>query len=96
MRGALPTGLLLVVLATGCWEEAPLRASPGLVSAAAHGSGVPAWVPASTPQQAAILAPLDRAVKAPAARVFPDLVRFGYANNLPLAAPATRSSSCAW
>jgi tetratricopeptide (TPR) repeat protein len=88
MRSALPTGLLMLVLAAGCWEEPPVPSSPGRDPAAERAAGVPAWVPSITPQQAALLAPVERAVKAPAARVFPDLTRFGYANNVPLAAPA--------
>ena len=49
---------------------------------------MPAWVPGYTPQQAALLAPVHHEVKTPARRVFPDLDRFGYANNRPLADPA--------
>src|SRR6185436_1893059 len=45
----------------------------------------PSWLPPYTPQQLALLKPLDRAIKVPAGRVFPDLKRFWYANNRPLA-----------
>jgi tetratricopeptide (TPR) repeat protein len=86
MSGALPTGLLLVFLCAGC-SEPPPPASPAAPTSEKLG-GVPSWVPANTPQQAALLAPVEHAVKAPAQRVFPDLDRFGYANNRPLADPA--------
>jgi tetratricopeptide (TPR) repeat protein len=88
MRGALPTGLLLVFLSslgTGCWEEPPAPKTAARGAKAERPGGVPSWVPAATPEQEALLAPLERAIKAPARRVFPDLERFGYANNRPLA-----------
>jgi tetratricopeptide (TPR) repeat protein len=86
MRGVAPTGLLLVLL-SGCWADPPAPATPQAEAAREKPGGVPAWVPAFTPQQAALLAPVERAIKAPAQRVFPDLDRFGYANNRPLASP---------
>ncbi len=85
MRGALPTGFLFLFLSAGCWEQPPGAAFPGPDPAAERPGSAPSWVPAITPQQAALLAPVGRAVKVPAARVLPALERFGYANNRPLA-----------
>ncbi len=85
MRRALPTGLLLASFSLGCWADPPAPVTPAADAQATKTGGVPAWVPAPTPQQAALLAPTEHAVKAPAHRVFPDLERFGYANNRPLA-----------
>lgn len=86
MRGALPTGFLLLVFASGCWGGAPpppkQPAAPPEAAAA-----TPAWVPALTAQQRALLAPVQRTIKVPAARVFPDLARFAYAPSRPLASP---------
>jgi tetratricopeptide (TPR) repeat protein len=88
MRGVWPTGLLLLpLLSVGCWEQPPAPAVSAGELAGARLGGVPSWVPAPSRPQAALLAPVERAVKAPAARVFPDLERFGYANNRPLASP---------
>lgn len=89
MRGIWPTGLLLLLLlpAAGCWEQPAALAVPAGDSAGERRGGVPSWVPADTPPQVALLAPVERAVKAPASRAFPDLERFGYANNRPLADP---------
>ncbi len=85
MRGAWPTGfLLLTLLSAGCWEQTPAPVAPAPEPVAERPGGVPSWVPASTPQQAALLAPSEHAIKAPATRVFPDLQRFAYANNRPL------------
>src|SRR5262249_39529323 len=86
MRGVVPTCLLLV-LATGCGAETPAPAAPTSEPAAETPGGVPSWVPAPTPQQEALLAPTQRTIRAPAQRVFPDLARFGYANNRKLADP---------
>lgn len=83
MRGALSTGVLLLLsFAPGCYDLTPLAASPS--PAPAHVVNVPSWVPPLTPQQTALLLPPDRAVKTVADRVFPDLERFGYADNRPL------------
>jgi tetratricopeptide (TPR) repeat protein len=67
----------------GCGFDAQPPASPA--SEAPPAGRVPSWVPALSSAQTALLAPVKRAVKSPAARVFPDLERFGYANNRPLA-----------
>jgi tetratricopeptide (TPR) repeat protein len=89
MRGSLPTVLLLLLaLPAGCWAEPPVPESPGAGPRSESAAGVPAWVPGYTPQQAVLLTPPNHEVKAPAQRVFPDLERFGYANNRPLAADA--------
>lgn len=87
MRGALPTSLLLLAFASGCWgspSPAEEPAQPASPAAPAPG-GVPTWVPDLTAQQKALLRPLERSIKARAERVFPDLSRFGYAPSRPLA-----------
>jgi tetratricopeptide (TPR) repeat protein len=72
--------------ALGCSSAPPPRAAPPKPSAPALRSGaLPAWLPKYTPQQLALLAPVEQAIKVPALRVFPDLQRFWYANNRPLA-----------
>jgi tetratricopeptide (TPR) repeat protein len=83
MRGARPIGLLLLVLCGGCLEQP--ATSPTSDPPADKPGGAPGWVPALTPQQTALVAPVERAIKSPASRVFPDLGRFGYSNNRPLA-----------
>lgn len=86
MRGALPIGLLLLAFASGCWGSPPPAEAPSRPAAPpATMGGVPSWAPALTPQQKALLQPVDRAIKARAERVFPDLSRFGYAPSRPLA-----------
>lgn len=87
MHGAAPTGLLLLLLSAGCWAEAPGASAPAVEEGPGQPTGTPAWVPSPTPQQAALLTPVQREVKAPATRVFPVLSRFGYANNRRLANP---------
>jgi tetratricopeptide (TPR) repeat protein len=89
MRGVLPIGFLVALL-SGCWGDPPEPATPAKAQAPASTStpgGVPSWVPAYTPEQVALLNAIERTIKAPAQRVFPDLERFGYANNRPLANP---------
>lgn len=90
MRGALPTGFLILALATGCWGEnsSPPTTPPAPPPAPEAQAATPSWVPAPTPQQRELLAPLKRPIQTPAARVFPDLSRFGYAPSRPLASPA--------
>ena len=83
MRGALPIGLLFVSLSAGCVDQPP--ATPARDVGAEAPRGAPSWVPPLTPEQTALVAPLERQIKAPARRVFPDLGRFGYSNNRPLA-----------
>lgn len=46
---------------------------------------MPSWLPAYSPAQQALLAPTKHPIQVPAARVLPDLERFGYANNRRLA-----------
>jgi tetratricopeptide (TPR) repeat protein len=83
-RDAVVTGFVILPLLSGCGFEQPAE-SPKREPAADAPSAVPSWVPANTPQQAALLAPVERTIKTPAHRVFPILERFGYANNRPLA-----------
>src|SRR5262249_33655167 len=81
MRGALPTSLLLLAFASGCWgsqTDAPPQPPPAPPGAP---TGAPSWAPALTKQQEALLAPVNRPIQTPAQRVFPDLQRFGYAQN---------------
>lgn len=47
----------------------------------------PPWLPDYTPAQKALLAPVSAPVQIPAARVFPDLERFGYSPNKKLEDP---------
>lgn len=86
MRGALPTGFFLLAFASGCWGGARSAAKPPAAPAEAT-AAVPAWVPALTAEQRALMAPVQRTIKVPAARVFPDLARFGYAPSRPLGNP---------
>ncbi len=83
MRGAWPTGLLLLPLSfsAGCFDQTPAPIAPPQEAAPPAAGGVPSWVPAYTPQQTALLTPSNHPVKAPAQRVFPSLDRFAYANN---------------
>ena len=86
MRGALPTGFFLLAFASGCWGGARSAAKPPAAPTEAT-AAVPAWVPALTAEQRALMAPPQRPIKVPAARVFPDLARFGYAPSRPLGNP---------
>jgi tetratricopeptide (TPR) repeat protein len=45
------------------------------------GRALPSWLPPYTAAQQALLAPVKEPIQVPARRVFPDLERFGYANN---------------
>src|SRR5207248_1137930 len=56
-------------------------------STASAVSTPPAWIPAYTPQQLALLTPVEHAIRVAAERVLPDLERFGYADNQPLESP---------
>src|SRR6185295_17618133 len=47
----------------------------------------PAWVPAYTPEQEALLAPGNAPINVPARRVFPDLERFAYSDDVILTDP---------
>jgi tetratricopeptide (TPR) repeat protein len=81
MRGAGTAGFLFLFV-SGCWFQQ--SSSPEGKDAAGQPpapSGVPAWAPPLTPEQEALLAPVDHAIQTPAARIFPDLARFGYAQN---------------
>ncbi len=78
---------LIGVLLGGC-ASSTARPKPAAPTAAARTpttavrpDGAPAWLPAYTAAQQALLAPVDHAIQAPAGPVFPDLERFGYANN---------------
>lgn len=62
----------------------------GAAAAAADGGvpgAVPSWLPPYTAAQQALLAPVKEPIQVPARRVFPDLERFGYANNRRIADP---------
>jgi tetratricopeptide (TPR) repeat protein len=83
-RDAMATGFVILPLLSGCGFDQSPAAPSGREPAAEASSAVPSWVPANTPQQAGLLAPVERAIKSPAHRVFPSLERFGYANNRPL------------
>ncbi len=92
MRRAVAAFLLFTILgATGCAGRKPQEpASPSTtVQVKIHGApgSAPAWLPAYTPQQLALLAPSDHEITTPAPRVFPDLERFWYANNRRLDEP---------
>src|SRR5262249_40942767 len=88
MRGALGICLLWVTLSAGCWQSpGPSNPAEHEAPAAPARPGVPSWVPQRTPEQQALLAPTERPVRAPAEAGYPDLERFGYANNRPPASP---------
>src|SRR5262245_516079 len=91
MRRAL-AGLIILALSAGagCSGTPPYQGSQPSERTAAGApkpEGPPSWLPPYTPQQLALLKPVDHAIKVPAGRVFPDLQRFWYANNRPLASP---------
>jgi tetratricopeptide (TPR) repeat protein len=88
MRRKFAAGLMTLALsgAPGCAGAPPPRTAPPPPSEIGRGAGaLPAWLPQYTPQQLALLAPVDHAIQVPAPRVFPDLQRFWYASNRPLA-----------
>jgi tetratricopeptide (TPR) repeat protein len=93
MDRVLAAGILLpfVAIAIGCSPRAPEAAAPSPSAAqappAASVDGIPGWVPPLTPEQIALLSPVDRPIQTPAGRVFPDLGRFGYAQSRPLSGP---------
>jgi len=81
----------LALAASGCATQPKKTTAtprPEATAPAAAASGPPAWLPAYTPAQRALLKPVDREIQTPAARVFPDLSRFWYANNRRLQDPA--------
>lgn len=59
-------------------QAAKLAGAPG---------SAPAWLPAYSSAQLALLAPVDHPIPTPSPRVFPDLERFWYANNRKLEEP---------
>ncbi len=95
MRRAIAAFLFLALpglpVATGCAGHTPPDASspttPVPAPKQAGAGGAPTWLPAYTAQQQALLAPVDHPIQTPAARVFPDLERFWYANNQRLDGP---------
>ena len=93
MRRAVAAFLLFTIPgAAGCAGRRPQDpSSPTTTVQAAKVPGPPgsppAWLPAYTPQQLALLAPSARPIQTPAPRVFPDLERFWYANNRRLDEP---------
>src|SRR5262252_2961819 len=83
MRRAMKVcSILIVSLTAACHSMPPV--SP--VAGPLHGE-TPSWIPAYTPEQQALLAPVDRPIQVPARRVFPDLARFRYANTHPMVNP---------
>jgi tetratricopeptide (TPR) repeat protein len=61
---------------------------PGAASAASapvKPGGAPSWLPAYSAEQEKLLTPVDHAIQERAPRTYPDLERFGYANNRRLA-----------
>lgn len=58
-----------------------VAARPGAVAGSPGRSSPPSWVPAYSPEQLALLEPPDVPIQLPARRVYPDLARFGYAND---------------
>lgn len=90
MRARIYSGFLALTLtalgALGCsGPSAPSPAKAPVASAikAPSGSvpGIPAWLPPYSAEQLALLKPSDTPIQVAAKRVFPDLSRFGYANN---------------
>jgi tetratricopeptide (TPR) repeat protein len=79
---------LALAAGSGCAARERATAAPSArapVAASALAGGGPSWLPPYSAEQLALLAPPARAVQVRAARVFPDLGRFGYANNRRLA-----------
>ncbi len=90
MRGALPTGLLLVFLSSlhaGCWEEPPAPTTPAHHAQAERPGGVPGWVPAPTRRSRPRCSRPWSAPSRPrrGARLPGPGSASGYANNRPLA-----------
>lgn len=93
MRRALAALILLMIPGgMGCAGRRPPAppAPPALPQAMrppGTPGGIPTWLPAYTPEQLALLAPVDHPIQTPAPRVFPDLERFWYANDQRLDEP---------
>ena len=73
--------ILLGFLATGCAGHALTAASPNVPGA------TPAWVTPYTPEQEALLAPSNAHINVPARRVFPNLEKFAYSDDVILGDP---------
>lgn len=82
MRAA--AAAILVCLATlglgGCSGGKP-RPKAGPVAEGAVQVATPEWLPPYTPAQQALLRPVTTPIQIPAQRIFPDLTRFGYADD---------------
>ncbi|HVY46679.1 MAG TPA: hypothetical protein VHB21_12410 [Minicystis sp.] len=76
------------LLATACSQKPP---ATSLDTSAP--SGPPARLPAYTPKQLALLAPIEQPIEVPASRVLPDLRRFGHAPTHRSRTSRSRSSS---
>jgi tetratricopeptide (TPR) repeat protein len=93
MRRAVAALIFLTIPgAMGCAGRSPQPPIPPNAAAQAAKvptppGGTPAWLPAYTAAQLALLAPVDHPIPTPAERVFPDLERFWYANNRRLDEP---------
>ncbi|MEJ7731983.1 MAG: tetratricopeptide repeat protein [Polyangiaceae bacterium] len=78
---------LLLVGLLACGGARGRAASGAAVDGDVPGRAVPSWLPPYTAAQQALLAPVKEPIQVPARRVFPDLERFGYANNRRVADP---------
>ncbi|MDI1448019.1 tetratricopeptide repeat protein [Polyangium sp. 6x1] len=81
MRGVARAALVTFALGgVGCAGAAPMTPAPTAPAAESQAKGnTPAWLPAYSAAQRALLAPVDTPIQTPAARVYPDLHRFQYA-----------------
>ncbi|MDI1484063.1 tetratricopeptide repeat protein [Polyangium sp. y55x31] len=81
MRGVARAALVTFALGgMGCAGAAPMTPAPAAPAAETQALGDrPAWLPAYTAAQRALLAPVETPIQVPAARVYPDLHRFQYA-----------------
>jgi tetratricopeptide (TPR) repeat protein len=82
MRRLVAAGLVTVALGgAGCASSARTTSPP---SSLAQPGAAPTWLPAYNAEQRALLAPIDTHIQVPAARVYPDLGRFRYAQGAKL------------
>ncbi|MRG96810.1 tetratricopeptide repeat protein [Polyangium spumosum] len=81
MRGARAALVTFALGSVGCAGATPMTPAPPSPEAAEiqARSGAPAWLPAYSAAQRALLAPVDTPIQTPAAPVYPDLGRFEYA-----------------
>src|SRR5262245_34081290 len=77
-----PAAAFCALCAVGCSPNMVRSTAPAVAEGRA--SSAPSWLPPYTAAQLKLLVPVDQPVQVPATRTYPDLKRFGYANNRPL------------